>query len=298
MFRLIILLILSAFITTGCATVNRGIDDHFRIDTVPQGAKITTSIETRESIRKRRKNKNLTPEYEGCNPTPCAIQLSRLAEFTFTVENEGYEPVEMYISSSNKKGSATANTAATVATTAGTVAVGAASTAAYALGVAQVSGAILYGTGSVLTLGLIPVETAVSAGIAAGTAIAPSTASLATAAVPPALAVTGGMLLIDAGTGANKNLYPNPVVLELAPKGSPVKYDPTVNLFKEREAAENKYDDACKLTNARTSVYKKSEECRALNAEFRKKREALKVFLSPPKKSNDTNSSAQTLETK
>jgi len=283
MFKFIIFAIAAAFIMTGCATVNRGADDHFRIDTVPQGAKVTTSIETGKSIRKRRNNKNLPREYKGCNATPCAIQLSRLSEFTFTVENEGYEPIEMYVTSSHKRGSVTANTAASVASTAGVVAGSAAVTAPIIALSTGVTGAVVAGSGSVLTLGLIPVETAVSTGFAIGTSAAPSTASIASAAVPPALLVTGGMLLIDAGTGANKNLYPNPVVLELTPTGSPVRYDPAVNLFKEKKSAEYVYDRKCKIRTPGKNGYKKSDECTDLKIDLRKKRNALKSHLSPPK---------------
>lgn len=262
MFRLIILLIIAACISTGCATVNRGTDDHFRIDTVPQGAKITTSIETSKSKRKRRKNKNIAPEYKGCNPTPCAIQLSRLSEFTFTVEHAGYEPAEMYVTSSNKRGSFTANTAATSVTTTSTAVTGAA-----------VSSSLVGTTFSAFSAG----------------SLAPSTGAFVIAAIPPALAFSGGMLLIDAGTGANRNLYPNPVVLELTPEGLPVKYDPAVISFREIESAEYKYNEKCKLRRS----YKKADECRALKLDIGEKKKNFKTLLSPTKTSNNSNASPQ-----
>ena len=293
MLRYIVFIIITAFLMTGCATVNRGSDDHFRIDTVPQGAKITTDIETPKSLRNRRKNKNIPREYYGCDPTPCAIQLSRLSEFTFTVEHEGYEPVEMYVSSSNKRGSLTANTAASVATTAGTVAVSAAATSTLIAAGTGITTAFASGTGAALTFGLVPIETAVSAGFAAGAGAAPSTASLLAGAVPPALAVTGGMMLIDAGTGANKNLYPNPVVLELAPKGSPVKYDPAVKLFKEKKSARNLYDRKCKIRTPGKTGHEKSDECTQLKIDFREKRKALKSQISPPKNAGNKNTESK-----
>ena len=253
MIRLIILPILTACISTGCATVNRGIDDHFRIDTVPQGAKITTSIETPKSKRKRRKNKNIAPVYEGCNPTPCAIQLPRLSEFTFTVEHAGYEPVEMYITSSKKRGSITANTAATAVTTTGAAGVTIAWTTSLIGGT--------FGSGAASTL-------------------APT---LATSAVPPVLAATGAMLILDAGTGANQNLFPNPVVLELTPEGLPVQTDPAINMFKEREAAEEKFNKNCSSPRGANKTYKKSDLCHALKLDLRKKKENLKTLLLPLK---------------
>jgi len=292
-FRLIVLLILAACISTGCATVNRGADDHFRIDTVPQGAKITTSIETSKSKRKRRKNKNIAPEYKGCNPTPCAIQLSRHSEFTFTAEHAGYEPVEMYITSSHKRGSFTANTAATAATTAGTVATTAAIGAGISAATTGLATGLGAGLGASFTFGLIPVETAVSAGFAAGASSVPSAGAIAASAVPPALAVTGTMLLIDAGTGANRNLYPNPVVLELAPTGTAVKYDPAVNLFQEEKAAEALYDQKCKIRKPGKTGHKKSDECTKLKIDFREKKKALKSQISPPKNSKQKTATPQ-----
>ena len=255
MLRLIILLIVTACISTGCATVNRGIDDHFRIDTVPQGAKITTSIETPESKRNRRKNKNITPEYEGCNPTPCAIQLSRKSEFTFTVEHAGYEPVEMFITNSKKRGSFAATTAANTATTAGLAGASLAWTTWF--------------TGATLGSG---------AASFAAPAIAVST-------VPPALAATGAMLLVDAGTGANLNLFPNPVVLELTPEGQPVQTDPAAILFNEIKATEEKYNQNCKSGR---KANKKIDECPVLKLDLSEKKENLKTLLSPLETSDDS----------
>ena len=71
----IIILTLLAIITTGCATVNRGATDYFRIDTVPQGAKATTTIETRDSIRARQKIqrhlRNIMPANRRLAPSHC-----------------------------------------------------------------------------------------------------------------------------------------------------------------------------------------------------------------------------------
>lgn len=284
MSRHISLTLITAYILTGCATVNRGTHDHFRIDTVPQGARIITSIETNESIRKRRKNKTITAQYHECNPTPCAIKLGRLSEFTFTVENDGYEPVEMYITNSHKKGSFTANTASAVATTAGTTIGAAAVTAPLVAGTLGVTGATLGATSSVFTFGLIPVEAAVSTGFTAGASAVPSTASLVAGAIPPALALTGGMLLIDAGTGANRNFYPNPVVLELTPKGLPVRYDPAVKIFKRFSALERKYEDMCPI-RAR-GLPQDDEACQTLRREMKTQRQTLRDLTTPktPKK--------------
>jgi len=75
--------IIIAIMLSACSTVNRGASDHFRIDTVPQGATVTTSV-IDMSKKKRRKNqygryqdKNVVTAYHGCAPTPCAIKLPR-----------------------------------------------------------------------------------------------------------------------------------------------------------------------------------------------------------------------------
>ena len=114
-----VLIYLIGLILSGCATVNRGATDYFRIDTVPQGAKATTSLETSASLKAREKNKDILPVYKGCDPTPCSIPLPRRSEFIITLEQDGYETAEMYITNSSNSGSFTANMAATTITSAG-----------------------------------------------------------------------------------------------------------------------------------------------------------------------------------
>jgi len=72
--KLALITLFSAAVLPACATVNKGTSDFFRIDSVPQGAIATTTIETDESVKARRKNPQLEPEYIGCSPTPCAIR--------------------------------------------------------------------------------------------------------------------------------------------------------------------------------------------------------------------------------
>ncbi len=239
----ILLLIL---LLPSCATVNKGTSDFFRIDSVPQGAVATTTVETDASIRARRKNPQLAPVYLGCSPTPCAIKLNRRQKFIIKLEHPEFETAEMFITSSRKSASFTANMAATTATTAGTAAAGAVigagiATSLSALG-STIAATTLAGSATVGTFGLIPIETSLAVANSVFVPTTTSASSAAVAAIPPALTVTGGMLLVDAASGANLNLYPNPVVLELAPKNKPVKIDPNVAPFKrelaEREALE------------------------------------------------------------
>jgi len=242
-------------------------DDHFRIDSGPQGATVTTSIETLKSQADRRRGKTKTPIYEGCSPTPCAIQLPRRSEFIVKIKHEGYEPTEMFVTHSSKKGSLTANMAATTTTVAGTTAVGVGTylaTEAVFVGIGNAFVTAFGGNGAVFT----------------GT----STSTAASAAAGPALAVTGGMLLFDAASGANQNLFPNPVVLELAPIGTPTRKDPLVPLYWEKATAELQVKKLCPKNDYQGSK-KPTQACRDARKILRQKKrpidEAVKAALKP-----------------
>lgn len=63
-----------AFTLCACATVTRGTKQALEIETEPSGAVVTTSLG------------------KGCDATPCAIpKISREAEFTVTIEKDGYK---------------------------------------------------------------------------------------------------------------------------------------------------------------------------------------------------------------
>lgn len=273
---------------SGCATVNRGITDHFRIDSVPQGAKATTSIETAKSKAARKKNPKLQPEYHSCKPTPCAIPLYRRSEFVVTLEHEDYETAKMFITNSAASGSFTANMAATTAVTTGTAAAGAATGAAIATSLSAITptilGGVVGGSASIFTFGLVPVETGVSAGVSffssAGSATTTSSSAAASSALPAALIVTGGMLVTDAITGANVNLYPNPVVLKMAPKGTPVKVDPNVAEFQKILSAEEHVNLNCPPIKKYhpSQIIELSENCIAAKEKLKRARNTRKQF--------------------
>jgi len=247
---------LLAILTTGCATVNRGATDYFRIDTVPQGASATTTIETRSSLKARENNPDLAPQFHSCEPTPCAIALSRRSEFVVKLEHPEHQPTELFITNSGSNASYSANAAATVATTAGTVAV----TAPIAAGLATTLNTITLTTvnaslaagANLSTLGLVSFESAFAVANSTIAATPTTTSSVVAGAVPPALAVTGAMLLTDMATGANLNLYPNPVVIGLAPKGVQAKIDPNVAGFKNLLKAKKDAESLCRLEQKNT----------------------------------------------
>ena len=247
--KLALITLFSAAVLPACATVNKGTSDFFRIDSVPQGAIATTTIETDESVKARRKNPQLEPEYIGCSPTPCAIKLNRRQKFVIKLEHGDFQTAEMFITNSRNSASFTANMATTTATTAGTMAAGAAVGAGVATALAGVTSGVLAattaGTATLGTLGLIPLETSLAVAQSAFVAPTYSASSAAAASIPPALIVTGGMLLFDAASGANINLYPNPVVLELAPNGVPSKIDPNVAIFKAELEKREKLEREC-----------------------------------------------------
>lgn len=258
---------IALFFLPACATVNNSSVDHFRIDSVPQGAKVTTTIKT-GSVKTAQ---GYETQYLGCDATPCALRLPRQSKFIATVTHPGYEPAEIYIGNSSSAGAFAGDMAATTATVAGVAASSAATSAVLLTATAEITSIILTSYANVASFGAIPVSSTVVP--------ATSTSSAMAAAVPPALAVTGGMLLIDAASGANKNLFPNPVVLGLVPEGGLSKVDPFVVLYKEElrltdltaetcasgPLRDKARKDSCKETKlALKNIQDKQKEVRAL----------------------------------
>ena len=64
---------------TACATVVRGTNDHFRVESTPPGATATTS-------------------HGFTCTTPCTMELPRKSEFDVTVKLAGYKDYDMHIS--------------------------------------------------------------------------------------------------------------------------------------------------------------------------------------------------------
>lgn len=62
-----------------CATVTRGSKDAWVVNTEPSGAKVETS------------------NGHQCPSTPCAIKISRKAEFTATITKPGYKPATVSV---------------------------------------------------------------------------------------------------------------------------------------------------------------------------------------------------------
>ena len=66
--------------TAACATVTRGSNDAWVVNTEPSGAKVETS------------------NGHQCPATPCAIKMSRKSEFTATITKPGYKTATVQVS--------------------------------------------------------------------------------------------------------------------------------------------------------------------------------------------------------
>jgi len=244
-------LIIIAVMLSACSTVNRGSKDHFRIDTVPQGAKVTTSI-IDSSSKKRRKNqysrhqdKNAKTAYHSCQPTPCAIELPRRSEFVVTLEHPGYEPTELFIRSTTMKGGSTTSAAANLATASGS-----------GLAIGGIVVAPFTAFGNLLSL----------------TSPSVNSSGIASSGAAVGLGVGVGMMAIDMATGANLNLFPNPVVIELAPEGTPVGTDPLIALHKTMTEAKSVSDAICATRKKDRKAGEPS--CKEARTEYQRKSEA------------------------
>ena len=216
--RLLLILVCAANLAA-CATVNRGVEDYMRVDTVPQGAKVT--VERKRNYTKDRHTRRQKKPYIEtfiCEATPCAIAVPRRSKLLVTIEKLGFETSEIYIGSSTKRGGAIGSMAANSVTLAG---------------IGAGYGAFVAGFGNAVSLGLTNYSS--SAFAASGAAIG--------------LGAGAGMIAIDAATGSNLNLYPNPIVLGLVPEGSKTIKDPRVIPYRAKIEAEADIRAYCNQTH-------------------------------------------------
>ena len=114
--KIFLILTPSLLILTSCATVVRGTSEPFQVVTDPPGARVTTSLETKESAKARKKSPDIEPVYYGCDPTPCEVKVPRRSKFIARVEHDGFEPARIIVRS--KAGLGSAATSSTVTTAA------------------------------------------------------------------------------------------------------------------------------------------------------------------------------------
>ena len=76
-----------------CASIDRGINDHVRVDTVPQGATVSVRhIPLKDSVRQPGAIESAT-----CEATPCAFEVRRSQRGIVLIEKDGFETAEYYI---------------------------------------------------------------------------------------------------------------------------------------------------------------------------------------------------------
>ncbi|NNC38028.1 MAG: hypothetical protein EX271_07125 [Acidimicrobiales bacterium] len=190
----LIVLIFLAVNLSACATATRGSTTMFIVETTPVGAKATTTLPTKEfgEMTKVRLNRIKSGrleepdfEYRFCEPTPCGIEMPRKKNFHVLVTKEGYAPQVHkigYMHRKEIKNESLKNTAL--------VAGGAGIATGIAVGTTATS-SLLFSGGA-------------AAGTAAGIVVA----------VP--IVVVGGVSIgVDAATGANYDVWPNPLPLTL-----------------------------------------------------------------------------------
>ena len=197
------LLLLSAFYLGGCATVARGPNTKMVVDTEPQGAKVTTDLETKDSRKRRKDNPDMAAEYYGCPATPCEFKMSRRAMFIMTIDHPDHDPIQIGVDHSLHKESLNANLAGSAGT-------------GVAVGVGTAAFATALGGGGAVTGSSAAIGGAVGLGAAAGVGV-----------------VSIG---VDAATGSLLNLNPNPVFIALPPKGTEIVEDPRIRVVQEKRA--------------------------------------------------------------
>ena len=204
--RLKLLIALGALMsTTACATVLRGPNVELKVATEPPGATVTTSYLTNatrgELTRERKQDRiygtdrvdSVPLVYASCAPTPCAVEVSRRANFTATITLEGYHPATVEITSGFGQGGGTSAVAGAAAS----------ATGAYL---------VTYGMASaVATIGTL--------GFASSATVASYAGSAATSAATGMGVIFLG---VDVATGAMLDVRPNPLILILVPEDEPL----------------------------------------------------------------------------
>lgn len=208
----------AALLLPSCATMIRGTKDDMIVKTDPEGARVTTTLETPKSKRARRKDDSAEREFYGCDATPCAIDMPRKADFLLTIEKDGYEPVTIAVEGKLGKRGLTAN-------------------------IAQGAGALTFAGLTGAWVANFSLLGSASAGAGAGAGAA---------------AATAGVLLVplgvDAATGSMLNHNPNPIELVLPPVGTGHTPDPYAAVLGARLAKADAYKTLrrCEKQNIQT----------------------------------------------
>jgi len=165
-----------------CATIVRGTEQPLIVKTNPSGAIVTTTAETSESKRARLDNTALKKITYGCASTPCDIIVPRRSTFIAKIEKPGFIPVHITVRSHSM--TETAKKAA----------------------IGTVAGGTAGATGYFFTAG--------------GAALPFTTAGAIFSSAAITLMFAAPLTTIDALDGALLDIYPNPIDINLLPKGT------------------------------------------------------------------------------
>ncbi|GHB02587.1 hypothetical protein GCM10009069_26700 [Algimonas arctica] len=170
-----------------CSTIDRGFNDHVRVDTVPQDATASfTYIPSDPVLRQPGAVKRLI-----CEATPCAFEIPRTQKGIVKVEKEGFAPAEYFVAPSRYRGGGSVDLGATALKTTST-----------SLGVG-LTGGLTYAAMSQSLASLANIFT-----FGFGNYQGVSTATGATAGTGVGLGIAAGSMLIDMGTAANRRPSP------------------------------------------------------------------------------------------
>ena len=160
-------------------------------------------------------------EYESCEPTPCLLQVGRRQKLAIKIEHKGYETAEIAINGDIALPSANIDMAIPAESAVSNIGLG--------MGAGAVLGATSVANASVLNKafsalflnqvgGVYPTSGVVAGATATGTGVG--------------IAMVG----VDVMSGSYETVYPNPIVIKLAPEGTPTVIDPNMLAFELRQA--------------------------------------------------------------
>ncbi|NNC38027.1 MAG: hypothetical protein EX271_07130 [Acidimicrobiales bacterium] len=186
---------------TSCATATRGSHTIFKVETVPDGARVVTDLKYEGDPAKFDGVKQGETIYYGCEATPCGIKLPRRSDFNVMVIKPGYQPNTYAVFKERNKMQARKSEATGMSVMAGGVVLG---------GIAVADAAA---SATIFSEIFFPAA-------AAGPAVV-------ILAMPVAGAATG----VDLATGALIDLRPNPLQMDLVREVSPEDTDFLVSAF-------------------------------------------------------------------
>ena len=98
--RLLVLFIAAFGLLSACATIDKGMTDHLRVDTVPQGATVTAWRDSLTTSETKLDHRNARVTKATCI-TPCALPFARRSDILVRVEHPDFQTVEYVVTDSS-----------------------------------------------------------------------------------------------------------------------------------------------------------------------------------------------------